>query len=49
LGLVYYFVFFLVLTPIIGKFEKPKKIPASISDAFSDQNTEEPRSQEETH
>jgi quinol-cytochrome oxidoreductase complex cytochrome b subunit len=49
LGLVYYFVFFLVLTPIIGKFEKPKKIPASISDAFSDKNTEEPRSQEKTH
>ena len=43
------FVFFLVLTPIIGKFEKPKKLPASISDAFSDKNTEEPRSQEKTH
>jgi len=49
LGLVYYFVFFLVLTPIIGKFEKPKKMPASISDAFSDKNTEDTRSQEKTH
>jgi len=33
LGLVYYFVFFLVLTPLIGKIEKPKQLPASINDA----------------
>jgi len=33
LGLVYYFVFFLVLTPLIGKIEKkPKNFPASIND-----------------
>jgi quinol-cytochrome oxidoreductase complex cytochrome b subunit len=33
LGLVYYFVFFLVLTPLIGKIEKkPKNFPTSIND-----------------
>jgi ubiquinol-cytochrome c reductase cytochrome b subunit len=46
LGLVYYFVFFLVLTPVIGKFEKPNKIPASISDAYSENNKDKLRSQE---
>ena len=34
LGLVYYFGFLLVLTPWIGKIEKPKPLPASISDIF---------------
>ena len=38
IGLVYYFVFLLILTPFIGKFEKPKKIPASISDILKDNN-----------
>ena len=34
IGLVYYFVFILILTPLIGKFEKPKTLPASISDTY---------------
>ena len=38
IGLVYYFVFLLILTPFIGKFEKPKQIPASISDILKDNN-----------
>jgi hypothetical protein len=28
----------LILTPFIGKFEKPKQIPASISDILKDNN-----------
>jgi len=36
IGLVYYFAFLLILTPFIGKIEKPKQLPASISDIFSD-------------
>ena len=32
LGLVYYFVFFLILTPLIGKIEKPRELPASIKE-----------------
>ena len=34
-GLIYYFSFLLVLTPFIGRFEKPKTLPASISDIFT--------------
>ena len=34
-GLVYYFGFFLVLTPFIGWIEKPNKLPLSISDVYS--------------
>ena len=34
LGLVYYFGFFLFLTPFIGWIEKPKKLPVSISDVY---------------
>ena len=33
-GLVYYFGFFLVLTPFIGKIEKPKELPASIKETY---------------
>ena len=32
IGLVYYFVFFLIITPFIHRFEKATKIPDSISD-----------------
>ena len=39
IGLVYYFGFLLILTPLIGKIEKPKQIPASISDVYSDINS----------
>ena len=35
-GLVYYFIFLLVLTPLINRIEKPLKLPASITDIFSD-------------
>ena len=34
LGLVYYFGFFLIITPFIGWIEKPTKLPASISDVY---------------
>mgnify|MGYP006141413047 FL=1 len=34
LGLVYYFGFFLIITPFIGWIEKSKKLPASISDVY---------------
>jgi len=34
IGLIYYFVFLLIITPFIRKIEKPKKLPASISDVF---------------
>ena len=34
IGLVYYFVFILILTPLIGKIEKPQTLPASISDTY---------------
>ena len=34
LGLVYYFLFFLVITPFISKIERSKSLPASISDNF---------------
>ena len=38
LGLVYYFGFLLILTPLIGKIEKSKPLPASISDIFMEDN-----------
>ena len=38
IGLVYYFSFLLILTPLIGKIEKPKKMPASISDVYNNIN-----------
>ena len=34
IGLVYYFVFLLILTPLVSKIEKPKTLPISISDVF---------------
>ena len=34
IGLVYYFGFFLVITPFIGWIEKPKTLPLSISDVY---------------
>ena len=34
IGLVYYFGFLLILTPLIGKIEKSTSLPASISDVF---------------
>ena len=34
IGLVYYFAFLLILTPFIGKIEKSKSLPASISDTY---------------
>ena len=40
IGLVYYFAFLLILTPFIGKIEKPKQLPASISDIFSNNHSE---------
>ena len=33
-GLVYYFGFFLIITPFIGWIEKPNKLPVSISDVY---------------
>ena len=34
-GLLYYFGFFLVITPFVGWIEKPNKLPLSISDVYS--------------
>ena len=34
IGLVYYFGFFLIITPFIGWIEKPKALPLSISDVY---------------
>jgi len=34
IGLIYYFGFFLVLTPLIGKYEKPNFLPASIREIY---------------
>ena len=34
LGLIYYFGFFLIITPFINWIEKPKTLPASISDIY---------------
>ena len=34
IGLVYYFGFFIIITPFIGWIEKPKTLPASISDTY---------------
>jgi len=34
LGLAYYLVFFFVLTPLIGKIEKPKELPGSIKETY---------------
>ena len=36
IGLVYYFAFFLIITPLIGKYEKPGHLPASIRDVYID-------------
>ena len=43
IGLIYYFGFILLLTPLIGKYEKSTQLPASISDAFIKQNLEHHR------
>ncbi len=34
LGLIYYFGFFIILTPVIAKYEKPNSLPASIRDVY---------------
>ena len=34
IGLVYYFVFFFIISPFIGLIEKTKELPASISDIY---------------
>jgi len=34
IGLVYYFVFFFIISPFIGLIEKTKELPASISDVY---------------
>ena len=50
-GLVYYFGFFLIITPFIGWIEKPKTLPASISDVYLGGGKESPlpASQKEIH
>jgi len=32
LGTAYYFLFFLVILPLLGKLERPRPLPASISE-----------------
>ena len=49
IGLIYYFAFLLILTPFIGKIEKPKKLPASISDIFSNTHSESSEYQKESN
>jgi ubiquinol-cytochrome c reductase cytochrome b subunit len=34
IGLVYYFGFFIIITPLVGWIEKPKTLPLSISDVY---------------
>jgi len=34
IGTLYYFAYFLVILPLLGKFEKAKKLPASINDSY---------------
>ena len=36
--LVFHYLLMPILTPFIGKFEKPKQMPASISDFLNDNN-----------
>jgi hypothetical protein len=31
LGTLYYFAFFLIILPLLGKLERPRPLPASIS------------------
>ena len=51
IGLVYYFGFFLIITPFIGWIEKPMRLPASISDVYLGGAKESPlpASQKEIH
>ena len=51
IGLIYYFAFFLIITPFVGWIEKPKLLPASISDVYlgGGKETPEPASQKEIH
>ena len=35
IGLVYYFLFLLILTPLIGKIETPSTLPSSISEVYN--------------
>ena len=37
-GLIYYFAFFLVITPFINRIESPQTLPASISDVYLSEN-----------
>ena len=38
----FYFIYFLVLLPLLGLFETPKKVPASIADAVLEKHAAEP-------
>ena len=51
IGLVYYFGFFFIITPFVGWIEKPKLLPASISDVYigGGKKIPEPASQKEIH
>ena len=42
IGLVYYFGFFLIITPFIHKFETPTNLPLGINDVYSDGGKESP-------
>ena len=42
MGLVYYFGFFLIITPFIHKIETPKSLPLGISDVYSGGGKEAP-------
>ena len=42
IGLVYYFGFFLIITPFIHKFETSTNLPLGINDVYSDEGKESP-------
>ena len=51
IGLLYYFGFFIIITPLIGWIEKPKTLPLSISDVYLGGGKEAPApvTQKEIH
>ena len=49
IGLVYYFLFLLLITPFIGRIEKSKKLPSSINDVFSGNFSENAEHQKEVN
>ena len=49
MGLIYYFVFLLLITPFIGRIEKTKKLPLSISNILNNNHSEQNKFQKEVN